>query len=474
MQPLRRLLPHRGQAGTLKSAGGQGVEKAVAVVGGLNPPVQDDDGAPVHFVANQPPEPLPETQHGSRHLIVVKRIAAQVAARFDDGIRRHRKGQPAQQQAAQDARIQVDAFPETGRTQQRRAGFGVQPVNQLAGRAVDALGQHADAGGAQLPPHLIRRLAQRVVRGEQRQHMAVQRLRHIDDGLRRAAVLLGAAPRVGQIFRHQQQRITAVVERAVHQQLVAVVRETDPFSQKVKTAVRGQRGAGQHDAVDIVKQLLAQDGADGQRRGVHREAAPLHHQPLDLIRFVASENRRQIIMQPDNSVNAGAKFGGRLGRRVGKHFLPRQPRQFLQRLGAFVAQDGRRFPLGGHGAPFAAAAGLLVQRQRIPPVVVGLADAGPVKISNGVPQSFPGLAGGVAGGHGGGNGVLRPVGIRLNFNPGRQRRQPRQGAIDAFQFPGQSILGNLKTQLPTGLIIEMMRLIDDQPLVVGYDAAAGG
>ena len=76
--------------------------------------------------------------------------------------------------------------------------------------------------------------------------MAVQSLRHVQNDVGGAAGMVGAPTGVGQVVGHQEQRVAAIVERTVHQQLVAVFRETDPLPQKAEVGIRSQRGAGQH------------------------------------------------------------------------------------------------------------------------------------------------------------------------------------------------------------------------------------
>ena len=62
LQPAGRLVAHAVDAGPLNGARWKCVQKAVTIVGGLDPPVQDNYRAPVHLVADQPPESLAEPQ----------------------------------------------------------------------------------------------------------------------------------------------------------------------------------------------------------------------------------------------------------------------------------------------------------------------------------------------------------------------------------------------------------------------------
>ena len=229
-----------------------------------------------------------------RHLVIIERVVAQVPPRFDYRVAGHRKRQPAQQQPPQRPRLQVNPFPKTGRPQQRRTRLRMQPVNQLARRAVNPLRQHPDARRPQRPPHLERNFPQRIVRCEQRQQMPVQRRRHIKDNLHRASGMVGGAARIGHILRRQQQRVPPVVERTVHQQLLAVLRKPHPLPQKRKAGIRGQRRAGQNHRLLLLKQLLRQNRRHRQGRGMQRQAAPALRQPLDLLGVVPPENRRHI------------------------------------------------------------------------------------------------------------------------------------------------------------------------------------
>ena len=106
-----------------------------------------------------------------------------------------------------------------------------------------------------------------------------------------------AAARVGEIVGHHEQRVPPVVERAVHQQLVALFREAHPLPEESEVGVGGQRGAGQHYRLLLLKQLLGQDGSHRQRRGVKGEVAPHHVDPLDLLIVIAAKKRRQPLVQ---------------------------------------------------------------------------------------------------------------------------------------------------------------------------------
>ena len=176
----------------------------------------------------------------------------------------------------------------------------MQTVNELAGCPIDTLGQHGDAHRAQRPPDLERRLSQRAVGGEQRHQVAVQRLRHVGDYLGSPPGVFGAPARVGEIVGHHEQRVPPVVERAVHQQLFAFFREAHPLPEESEIGVGGQRRAGQYHRLLLLEQLLGQDGAHRQRRGVKGEVAPDHVDPLDLFIVIATKKRRQPLVQQGN------------------------------------------------------------------------------------------------------------------------------------------------------------------------------
>ena len=95
-----------------------------------------------------------------------------------------------------------------------------------------------------------------------------------------------------------------------------------------------------------------------------------------------------------------------------------------------------------------------------------------IEAGHGAPQLLPALQCLVAGGGGPGDciaGAGRVVVLAgLARRPGQKSEQP----VDGVQFLGQIIFGDLKAQLTAGLFLQVMRFINDQPLVVLQHRAA--
>ena len=413
---MRGLKAGVGHAGLLDGAGRQRVEKTVAVIGRLDAAVQDDHRAPVGLAADEAAETLAETQHGVGHLVVVEWIVVEVAPGLDYRVVGHREGQAAEQQRAQDARFQVNALPEAGGAQEHGAGVGLQPVDELTRRAVDALGQHGDAIGTQLAAHAEGCVAQGAVGGEQGQQVAVQFPGHVEDDLGGAVGVVGSATGVGQVVGDEQQGVAAVVERAVHQQFVAVFGEAHPLAQEVKAGVGGQRGAGQDDRFLFGEEIFGQDGANGQRRGVQGEAAAHHVEPLDLLFVVASENGGQAVVNLGDGVGGAGQFGGGSVVGEGKPAVGYGALESGQPVDALTQENRQRFPLNGGQAPGTGLACALVQGERLAFLVGAVAAVGArgaaVQPVDGLPEALPGLSDLVAAGAGVGDGVSGPGRLR--------------------------------------------------------------
>src|SRR3989442_865187 len=167
-EPRAHTIRHLRAGADVARRGGQHIEKRLAVVASEDSVVEDHHRAAVGRTANQPAEPLLESQRRLRQSELRKRIADQFGARGVNGIRRDRKRQADHDHAAQALARDVDPLPEGRRPEQKGPPSFLKCLEQLAPLTVDALA--ANQHLVEVDPLLQRRVhvAQLPVRGEQR------------------------------------------------------------------------------------------------------------------------------------------------------------------------------------------------------------------------------------------------------------------------------------------------------------------
>ena len=110
-----------------------------------------------------------------------------------------------------------------------------------------------------LVPHARRHPPERRVTGEQHEHAAVRRLRHLRDRLRdRRVVTRLVTPRIGKVGRHAEHALLPELER--RRQHLGVLhrlgwrRESDAIAEEVERAAGGERRARHDDGFHAVEQ----------------------------------------------------------------------------------------------------------------------------------------------------------------------------------------------------------------------------
>ena len=348
----------------------------------------------------------------------------------------------------------------------------MDPVHELSRCAVNSLSQDVDPRRAQGSPYLERCFPQGAVRGEQRHQMAVQGLRHVQDHLGSASGVVGAATRIRQVVRNQEQGVAPIVERAVNQQLVAIVGEPQALAQEPEVAVRRKGRAGQHHRFFLLEQHLGQDGTDGQRGRVQHDVAPHHVDPLDLLIIEPSEDRSQTFVELGHRVDGAQQLVALAVVGEIEYPLVDQPPHIVQPIDAVGHERCEGLPLAGGGAPFRGLADRNFERHRLTIVVppgVGLID-----VRDRSPQLLPRLQGLVATGRRVGESIpgapeVLVVG-RLVGNSGQVPEQP----VDAVQLLREVILGDFKAELPARLLLQVVGFVDDEVLVILQHGAAHG
>ena len=82
-----------------------------------------------------------------------------------------------------------------------------------------------------------------------------------------------------------QQGLPGIVE-FVRQHHFSSNLQSQPLLQKIKAAAHGQRRGGHYDGVEGVEEMLAQDGADVDRRSDHKYPLASPVEPIHIIFFI--------------------------------------------------------------------------------------------------------------------------------------------------------------------------------------------
>ena len=95
-----------------------------------------------------------------------------------------------------------------------------------------------------------------------------------------------------------------------------------------------------------------------------------------------------------------------------------------------------------------------------------------IEAGHGAPQLLPALQCLIAGGGSPGERITRPGRVVVLAGLTRRSGQKSEQTIDAVQLLGQVVFGDLKAQLTTGFFLQVMGLINNQPLIVLEHGAA--
>src|SRR5690606_17130624 len=116
-------------------------------------PIEHRDDAEVVLVANEPAEALPELEDGRGQGVVVERARILLRTSFEDGVGGHPEGQAGDDEHRKRFAADVDALPEAGSPQHKRARILAELLSQLLRAAINPLSEGEDASRVQLRAH---------------------------------------------------------------------------------------------------------------------------------------------------------------------------------------------------------------------------------------------------------------------------------------------------------------------------------